>query len=107
MQPHVTPRELLRWGLLLTFPVIPLWGLYLCLPPQSAVGATVGVVSWFSCLFMPVGLILLLVAAAEVLQRSRGMRPAWPNCENCGYLLLRLSEARCPECGSPFERPRQ
>jgi hypothetical protein len=25
-----------------------------------------------------------------------------PRCERCGYLLWRLAERRCPECGTPF-----
>lgn len=26
-----------------------------------------------------------------------------PRCENCGYILIGLTEKRCPECGLPFE----
>jgi hypothetical protein len=26
-----------------------------------------------------------------------------PRCENCGYILIGLTELRCPECGKPFD----
>src|SRR5215813_14014464 len=25
------------------------------------------------------------------------------HCRNCGYLLVKLSEPRCPECATPFD----
>jgi len=28
-----------------------------------------------------------------------------PQCDVCGYLLYGLTEPRCPECGSAFEKP--
>lgn len=42
---------------------------------------------------------------AEQSRRRRG-RDA-PKCEGCGYLLYGLAQNRCPECGRPFNRPRE
>jgi hypothetical protein len=45
-----------------------------------------------------IGLLLLLFHA------RRTMRRVDPNrCVRCGYLLIRLPEPRCPECGTPFD----
>jgi hypothetical protein len=35
----------------------------------------------------------------------RQRRPEGPRCQKCGYLLIGLPEPRCPECGTPFEKP--
>jgi hypothetical protein len=40
--------------------------------------------------------------AWQCLRRSKHI-PRWV-CRQCGYLLVGLTENRCPECGTPFER---
>jgi hypothetical protein len=46
------------------------------------------------------------IGGAALLAVARRVWPAkqWPtrNCPECGYLLVGLSEKRCPECGRPF-----
>ena len=64
------------------------------LSPRSAYGP-------FLCVGVPyaVGLIAATIEAVRRLPRAE--RP-W-ECDGCGYLLVGLSEPRCPECGRGFD----
>lgn len=51
--------------------------------------------------------IVLPAMAVFVLWRYEKRRLArssqlGPTCDHCGYLLIGLTERRCPECGQPF-----
>ncbi|UCC31498.1 MAG: hypothetical protein JSU86_04320 [Phycisphaerales bacterium] len=51
-----------------------------------------------------VGVTLLLERGwHSVLRRVRGFTDEG-KCRNCGYLIRHLTIARCPECGTPFDR---
>jgi hypothetical protein len=55
--------------------------------------------------FLCVGVPYVVGQAAATVVASRRMPRAerpW-ECEGCGYLLVGLSEARCPECGRGFD----
>ena len=54
--------------------------------------------------------IVLPAMAVIILWRYEKRRLAKTNtlgpiCEHCGYLLIGLSENRCPECGKLFDEP--
>jgi hypothetical protein len=55
--------------------------------------------------FLCVGLPYLLgVVGATIVAARRAPREERPwECEECGYLLVGLSEPRCPECGRGFD----
>ena len=102
-------RRLLNWGLLLAAPAFLMFSVVW--PLLAGMGTTLQsaapqLLTGVSCLVAPVGVILLLVAAADYVDQTGRTRTHWPNCRKCGYLLHGLSEPRCPECGLPFERPR-
>lgn len=48
-----------------------------------------------------VGLVWLTILLVGPMRRV-GVAPG-PRCDRCGYLLIGLTEARCPECGHPFD----
>jgi hypothetical protein len=51
------------------------------------------------------GVYLAGAAPLSVLAWRRGPEKHHPMmCVKCGYLLYGLTEARCPECGTPFDR---
>jgi hypothetical protein len=52
--------------------------------------------------YFPVGAMLLRPRLRQIMVNRRG-RPFV--CFQCGYRLLGLREARCPECGLPAEAP--
>ncbi len=55
--------------------------------------------------FLSIGGIYLVGAIPlSVLAWRQGLKKHHPmTCVNCGYLLYGLTEARCPECGTPFD----
>ena len=63
--------------------------------------ATVRVVSL--SLWIPLVVFLILPLGLVARRRVRGyVRRRRGLCESCGYSLRGLTEARCPECGTPF-----
>jgi hypothetical protein len=50
------------------------------------------------------GAILATIIIAQLTERIR-RREAFdaPQCKACGYILLGLTEPRCPECGYAFD----
>jgi hypothetical protein len=49
------------------------------------------------------GAIIATVVIAQITERlTRQGAPNVPQCDACGYILLGLTEPRCPECGYPF-----
>lgn len=61
-------------------------------------------VYWFGVM---VGMGILCRAAAQARRRALDAvdTQSADRCRKCGYLLYGLPEPRCPECGTPFERP--
>ncbi len=56
-------------------------------------------------LTIPIWMPFVLAAALTALLFWRDRRFRFPpgHCRQCGYNLKELTEARCPECGQPFE----
>lgn len=51
-----------------------------------------------------VSLLAGFVAFGIIVSRGRRReRQQAPICSKCGYLLLGLTDSRCPECGKPFD----
>lgn len=68
---------------------------------SSTVGAALAAVALVAA--VPVVLVIsVIVRAARAEIRCA---PSDVRCRGCGYLLLGLSEPRCPECGVRFELP--
>lgn len=54
---------------------------------------------------LPIWIAILVTVPTAVLFRfDRRMPPG--HCQRCGYNLQGLTEPRCPECGTGFEKPR-
>ena len=58
---------------------------------------------WESVLFVPLAYVFLVVAIPTLLVWRLAPRFPRGHCRRCGYNLKGLTEARCPECGQPFE----
>lgn len=75
-------------------------------PRQDSIGPPAGVWgSWWVTVFSLVAIWLVSVGVAAI--STTAVHLLWkpriePRCERCGYLLLGLSEDRCPECGTPI-----
>jgi hypothetical protein len=69
----------------------------------------IGVLIWYGLYWFGVmiGIGILCRGAAKARWRALDASDARRAdcCQNCGYLLYGLPEPRCPECGTPFERP--
>jgi hypothetical protein len=52
------------------------------------------------CVAAAVGLLIL--AVGYVVWDTARRRGRSPRCSKCGYMLVGLTERRCPECGEPF-----
>lgn len=106
LKPDRDSRLLLRWGLVLMALPFATIGVDLLLAiSTSAEGPGCGPLTGLACLVAPVGLILVLVGAADYISWPNRQASTWPKCRKCGYLLIGLTEARCPECGTSFEPP--
>lgn len=66
---------------------------------------------WLLCTAAPIVWLVMFVIGALVISLCVCIRKRrWPqyprgHCAQCGYCLRGLREARCPECGSPFQPP--
>jgi hypothetical protein len=79
-------------------PDVPYEGLagYLYLVPHVLAGCTVATAL--------IGVIYIACGAPRSDDETEGEADEdEPQCENCGYLLIGLSEKRCPECGTVFD----
>jgi hypothetical protein len=62
--------------------------------------------AWEPFLFICTPYVVAALAATWYVYRHpppSKIPPSW-NCRACGYLLFGLSENRCPECNTPFDR---
>lgn len=59
---------------------------------------------WSRIIEIPLWLPVVVVALPTALLQYWGRRRRVPGyCRRCGYNLTGLTDARCPECGEPFE----
>lgn len=93
-------------GLGTIVPLMPLWlpwlvpGLRFSIAMQVVV-TTIG--SILPGLILPIGLNLAIRQPFRRHLRERLAARGVPICIPCGYDLRGLTEARCPECGTPFD----
>jgi hypothetical protein len=81
--------------------------------PHSAFGRLRPVAKWIFALLASLtgGLVTLALTVLSRRRRARQCRillceAGIPVCLHCGYDLRGQTEARCPECGRAFERPK-
>lgn len=69
----------------------PLWGTLYAIEPIM-VAACIG--------YAMVGAVMVVLVSPW---RTVGIADAALRCKSCGYLLIGLKQARCPECGAAFD----
>ena len=73
------------------------------LEPSVTPGSSLMQRAWAEWSWIPGVLVAIGVGAAVARWRYKVPPDSEPRCETCGYLLRGLPEARCPECGTPFD----
>ncbi|GMU22985.1 MAG: hypothetical protein AMXMBFR13_30690 [Phycisphaerae bacterium] len=77
------------------------WGVLFVRPSNKSLGEALVETTFYAPVLM-VG-ILGVEAVSRWLLRFVRRFPTHPYCEQCGYCLHALTQARCPECGTSFD----
>ncbi|HNQ24572.1 MAG TPA: hypothetical protein PKK06_15930 [Phycisphaerae bacterium] len=81
------------------------WFTLLAYGPGARGSSTACLIFLFAPFYLTVGGFVILFVGLAIARAAgrRVYRDGLPHCDKCGYLLIGLSESRCPECGRPFD----